>query len=144
MTVPIQKEERYIYLGVFRPNGWIPVDMAISNGDKVTFHNLEPNIIYKRSFSMVSSCIGGYSFIFRNGKAELLEPDRINREEAVLKRKMSIKPTISEWLYRSTRGARIEAANDTTFRQADLLYQIKDSFTTNYYEILSVAFASEI
>lgn len=76
----------------------------------------------------------GYSFIFRNGKAELLEPDRINREEAVLKRKMSIKPTISEWLYRSTRGARIEAANDTTFRQADLLYQIKDSFTTNYYE----------
>lgn len=135
VTIPIQKEERYIYLGVFRPNGWIPVDMAISNGDKVTFHNLEPNIIYQTLiFDGKQLHPAGYSFIFRNGKAELLEPDRINREEAVLKRKMSIKPTISEWLYRSTRGARIEAANDTTFRQADLLYQIKDSFTTNYYE----------
>ena len=73
MTVPIQKEERYIYLGVFRPNGWIPVDMAISNGDKVTFHNLEPNIIYQTLiFDGKQLHPAGYSFIFRNGKAELL------------------------------------------------------------------------
>lgn len=50
VTVPIQKEERYIYLGVFRPNGWIPVDMAISNGDKVTFLTLKPNILSNAHF----------------------------------------------------------------------------------------------
>ena len=62
------------------------LDMAISNGDKVTFHNLEPNIIYQTLIFDGSSCIRLAIRLFSEIKAELLEPDRINREEAVLKK----------------------------------------------------------
>lgn len=139
VTVPIDREDKYIYLGVFSPRGWIPVDIAEGNGDKVTFYNLEPNIIYQTLVQEDKKLYpAGYPFIYRNGKSELLIPDETNRELAVLTRKMSIKPTISEWLYRGIIGARIEAANDTTFRQADLLYEFKDTLTTNYYELNSL------
>ena len=136
VTVPIQAQDKYIYLGVFNPRGAVLIDRAVSDGDQVTFRNLEPNIIYQTLlFDGKRQYPAGYPFIYRNGKAELLEPDRMNREKAVLTRKMSTKPTISEWLYRATRGARIEAAQEPSFRQADLLYEIKDSLTTNYYEL---------
>lgn len=139
VTVPIQRADKYIYLGVFSPRGWIPVDVVESNGDEATFHNLEPNIIYQTLvLEGGKQYPAGYPFIFKDGKAELLVPDETNREQAVLKRKMSIKPTISEWLYRGTIGARIEAANEPSFSRADLLYEFKDTLTTNYYELNSL------
>lgn len=55
-------------------------------------------------------------------------------EKVILTRKMSIKPTISVWLYRAIIGARIEASNDLTFKHADLLYEFKDTLTTNYID----------
>lgn len=136
VTVPIQAEDQYIYLGVFKPNGPMPIDIAENNGNKVTFRNIEPNIIYQTLvFDGKRHNPAGYPFIYRNGKAELLEPDRMNRVKATLTRKMSIKPTISAWLYRAIIGARIEAANEPSFRNADLLYEFKDTLTTNYYEL---------
>ena len=136
VTVPVEAKDKYIYLGVFNPNGWILVDIAEREGEKVTFRNLEPNIIYqvlrfdgKRQYS------AGYPFIYRNGKAEILEPDMEYREKVALIRKMSLKPRIFEWSYRAIIGAKIEASNDPSFRQADLLYEFKDTLTTNYYRL---------
>ncbi len=139
VTVPTQIDDKYIYLSVFSPRGWVAVDVAESKAGKATFRNLEPNIIYQ-----TLACNGklqapaGYPFIYKDGKAEMLEPDIVNGEKATLKRKMSIKPRISEWLYRAIVGTRIEAANDLSFAQADLLYEFKDTLTTNYYELASL------
>ena len=136
VTVPVETKDKYIYLGVFSPNGWVLVDMAERDGSVVTFHNLESNIIYQTlRYNDGQQYPAGYPFIYRNGKAEVLEPNVDEREEVVLTRKMSIKPTISEWLYRAIIGAKIEASNDLSFKQADLLYEFKDTLTTNYYRL---------
>ena len=41
-------------------------------------------------------------------------------EEAILKRKMPQQKTIAEWAYRAIIGAKVEAADDLSFMQADL------------------------
>ena len=47
-TIPIQMSgEQYIYLGIFSPGGWIPIDMALGNAGKVTFRDIEPDVIYQ-------------------------------------------------------------------------------------------------
>lgn len=53
-------------------------------------------------------------------------------EEAILKRKMPQQKTIAEWAYRAIIGAKVEAADDLSFMQADLLWQFEDTLTTNY------------
>ncbi|MCM0683685.1 hypothetical protein [Bacteroides sp. B1-V-101] len=136
LTVPVKTKERYLYVGVFSPNGWVLIDMAERDGHLVTFCNLEPNIIYQLfQCDGWQQCPVGYPFIYRKGKAEILKPDMNDWEKVILTRKMSIKPTISVWLYRAIIGARIEASNDLTFKHADLLYEFKDTLTTNYYRL---------
>lgn len=137
VTVPLQsKKGKYVYLGIFSPEGWIPVGMALREDNRVTFHNLESGIIYMPLYSDGKRHTpAGYPFIYKDGKTELLKPDTQNMEEAVLKRKMSIKPTISEWLYRGIIGLKIEASDNPSFVNADLLYLFTDTLRTNYYEL---------
>ena len=41
VSTPVQSGyEEYVYLGVFSPGGWIPVDMSYNNKGNVTFRNL--------------------------------------------------------------------------------------------------------
>lgn len=135
VTVPVEAKDKYIYLGIFTPKSWLPVDVARREGDVVTFRNLEPGIIYQPLRFDGKQHAAGYPFIYRDGKAEILKPDTGNPEAAVLKRKMSFKPTIAIWLRRAITGARIEGSGDASFRQADLLYEFKDSLDTNYCEL---------
>ena len=136
VTVPVETKDQYIYLGVFNPNRWILVDMAEREGDKVTFHHLEPDIIYHvLRFDGEKQHSAGYPFIFKNGKAEVLDVNIENWEKVVLTRKMSMKPRIFGWSYRAIIGVRIEGANDPSFRQADLLYEFEDTLATNYYRL---------
>ena len=62
-----------------------------------------------------------------------LKPNIDLMEEAILKRKMPQQKTIAEWAYRAIIGAKVEAADDLSFMQADLLWQFEDTLTTNYY-----------
>lgn len=130
------KKGKYIYLGIFSPEGWIPIDMALREDARATFHNLEPNIIYQPLYSDGSKHYpAGYPFIYANGKAEMLKPDVKSMEKAILKRKMSIKPTISEWLYRGIIDSKIEASKTPSFINADLIYFFRDTLRTNYCEL---------
>ena len=135
-TVPIQvNESPYIYLGVFSPDGWIPVDVALSDAGKATFRAIEPNVIYQTLCQDDNGELrpAGYPFISQkeNGLV-LLKPNADLKEKVVLKRKMSLKETIAEWTYRAVIGAKIEATNDSSFIHADLLWQFEDTLTTNY------------
>ncbi len=135
-TIPIQiPGEQYIYLGIFSPGGWIPIDMALGNAGKVTFRDIEPDVIYQTLYQGDGGKLypAGYPFISkRGGEFVLLKPNIDLMEEAILRRKMPQQKTIAEWAYRAVIGAKIEAASDLSFIHADLLWQFEDTLTTNY------------
>lgn len=137
VTVPLQrKKEKYIYLGVFSPGGWIPVDIALADGGQVTFRNLEPDVIYQPLYSDSWKLHpAGYPFVFAHGSAEVLKPDADYMEETVLKRKMPVRHRLKVYLYRGVIGSRLEAANAPSFINADLLYSFVDTFRTNYNKL---------
>lgn len=136
-TIPIQMSgEQYIYLGIFSPGGWIPIDMALGSAGKVTFRDIEPDVIYQTLYQGDGGKLypAGYPFISKTGGGfVLLKPNIDLMEEAILKRKMPQQKTIAEWAYRAIIGAKVEAADDLSFMQADLLWQFEDTLTTNYY-----------
>lgn len=127
-------DEEYVYLGVFSPNGWIPVDMTQNNKGKVTFRNIEPNIIYQPLVSDGQNHRpAGYPFIYTEETVHLLEPDTACMEKAVLKRKMSLVNTFAEFLHQAIIGSKIEGSRSVNFAQPDLLYQFCDTLDCNYY-----------
>lgn len=135
ITVPISDEkEKYVYLGVFSPSEWIPVDISRNKQDKVTFHNLESNVFYLPLYSDgTTQRPAGYPFWFANGNTHLLIPDTIQKTEVVLKRKLSLMPVTARYLYRNIIGSKIESASTSDFLKPKLLYQITDTLTSNYY-----------
>ena len=137
ITVPVQTDDdKYIYLGVFSPNGWIAIDVTQSIGHQATFRNIEPDIIYQPLFSNgQNTYAAGYPFIFTEGEIHLLKPDAGCMKKAVLQRKMSLTKAISEFSHRAIIGSKIEGAVEPSFKNADLLYQFNDTLTSNYYEL---------
>ena len=137
VSINIQSDhEKYVYLGVFSPKGWIPIDIALNNKGNVTFKNLEPNIIYQPLISNgVDYEIAGYPFIFSGDTAHILKPDTTTMKNAVLKRKMSLVKNVAVFLYREIIGAKIEGDTDISFKRPDVLYQFNDTLNTNYYEL---------
>lgn len=134
VTIPITPDkELYVYLGLFSPNGWIPVDIARSEQNKVTFQNLESDIFYQPLYSDgTTHRPAGYPFWFTNGEVHLLTPDTTQQTAAILKRKLSLVPNTARYLYRNIIGAKIESSSDNSFSNPELLYQITDTLTSNY------------
>lgn len=137
VTVPIDTNDaEYVYLGIFSPGGWIPVDIAANKRGKATFKNIEPNIIYQPLISDGQNHLpAGYPFVFTKQEVQLFKPDANITEMAVLKRKMSLVKGIAEFLHRAIIGSKIEGATDVTFSHPDLLYLFKDTLTCNYNEL---------
>ena len=138
VQVPIGIDDAgFIYLGIFSPGGWIPVDITKRKGNRAVFRNIEPDIIYQPLYSDGREQYpAGYPFIYAKGKVHVLKPDTGRMESAMLKRKMSIKPTISAWLYQNVIGSKIEVAGNPNFKNFDLLYAFKDTFTMNHNELI--------
>lgn len=128
--------EDYVYLGVFSPGGWIPVDMALNNKGSVTFRNLEPDVIYQPLISDGQKHQAvGYPFIYSQKGTSILKPDTSNLKKAVLKRKMSLCGGYRDFQHRGIIGSQIEASLNRNFSNADLLYQFNDTLRSNYYEL---------
>ncbi|RHU23220.1 hypothetical protein DXD68_19235 [Parabacteroides sp. TM07-1AC] len=129
--------EDFIYLGVFSPSGWIPVDIAINNKGNVTFKNLEPNIIYQPLVSDGQNHQAvGYPFIYTKKKNYILKPDVNKLKKAVLQRKMSVCGGYKDFPHRGIIGSQIEASLYKDFSQADLLFRFNDTLRSNYYELI--------
>lgn len=129
--------EEYIYLGVFSPGGWVPVDIAINHKGNVTFSNLEPDIIYQPLVSDGQKHrAAGYPLIYTKEKISILKPDTHNLVNAALKRKMPIFGTYKDFQHRGIIGSKIEASMDRNFSNADVLYQFNDTLRSNYYELI--------
>ena len=137
VSIPVQSgSEEYVYLGVFSPGGWIPVDMTHSNKGNATFRNLEPNIIYQPLISDGQNHRpAGYPFIYMREGISVLKPDTSHLKKAVIKRKMSLCSGYKNFPHRGIIGSRIEASLNRDFSNADLLYQFNDTLRTNYCEL---------
>lgn len=129
--------EEYVYLGVFSPNGWIPVDIAYNNKGNVTFRNLEPDVIYQPLVSDGQNHrAAGYPFIYTPEKISVLKPDTGNLKRAIVKRKMSLCGGYKDFPHRGIIGSRIEASLSKDFSNADVLYQFNDTLRSNYCELI--------
>lgn len=137
VSIPVQSgPEEYVYLGVFSPGGWIPVDMTHSNKGNATFRNLEPDIIYQPLISDGHNHrAAGYPFIYMREGISVLKPDTSHLKKAVIKRKMSLCSGYKNFPHRGIIGSRIEASLNRDFSNADLLYQFNDTLRTNYCEL---------
>lgn len=135
LTVPIiPSKEKYAYLGVFSPTGWIPVALGKIEKETVSFRDVESDIIYQPLFSDGKSHRpAGYPFLWINGEIQQLQPDTIHTTEAVLTRKMSLIPSISRFLYRNIINSRIEGSADSSFSKINPLLIFTDTLASNYH-----------
>lgn len=139
VTIPIKTKEKNIYLGVFTVDGWRAIDIGTVSKNSVVFSNIEPNIIYQPiTFSINGEYYPvGFPFIYHSDKrgVTILEPNKDHSQYLVLERKMPLLPRIRKWLYENIIGAKIEAAKDTSFTNADILYEFKDTMNYCNYKI---------
>ncbi len=138
IEVPLfNSKPRYVYLGIFSPKGWIPVDVGVVKNKKAVFHNIEPALIYQPlSWDRQQYIPAGYPFIFSGGEIHIFKPDKNQLENAVLTRKMSLVPSIRSFLHRNMIGVRIEGSNTLSFKESVLFYQNNDTLITNYNEVI--------
>lgn len=138
ISIPVQSGyEDYVYLGVFSPGGWIPVDMTRNNKGNVTFRNLEPDVIYQPLVSDGHNHrAAGYPFIYTSHNLSILKPDTDMLKKAIIQRKMSLCGGFRYLQHCGNIGIKIEASLNRDFSKADLLYQFTDTLKSNYYEII--------
>lgn len=137
ITIPIWKKdaEAYVYLGVFSPGEWVPVDIAKREKQQATFHNVEPDIIYLPIFyNNESSRPAGYPFLTTPQGYRQLIPDTTRWESVRLLRKMPLMPNYRNVL-KDLIGGRIEGANRADFADAVLLHEITDTLKSNYITV---------
>lgn len=138
ITVEVEVKEPYIYLGVFSPNGWIPIDVGENMGGNVTFHNVEQNLIYQTLYSDSDTLkMAGYPFLYTQDTIHSFIPETKHTERAALHRKMSLVKGIKAFLYRYIIGVRIEGSKNLSFRNPRQLLALQDTLTSNYHEFVS-------
>lgn len=115
VTIPVTAESDDIYLGIFDPRGWQPVDYGTYKGDSAIFHNLEPGVIYQPlACNADGECQAiGFPFLYKfDGNTQILQPNTKNWHKVTLRRKMSLVPVVARRLYQGIVGTRIEASKD--------------------------------
>lgn len=132
VEIPLNMQEERVYLGIFSPQGWTPIDVGVCEGKKVRFDNIEPNFIYQpiRYDAANGKCIPvGYPFVFYSGnrKCRILKPISGSYVDMVLSRKMPLGKLFAERLWHPIIGSSIEASVDESFVQAKKLYEFRDT-----------------
>ncbi|MDE7115152.1 MAG: hypothetical protein K2O56_01840, partial [Muribaculaceae bacterium] len=99
-TINTDKESGTVFLGLFTPGGYRPIDVAEKNGrEKAVFRDIEPNLIYfpiTREGKEYRTC--GNPFMMKSdGKVHEFVPDVAHRERLTMKRKMPF------WLHHTGR-----------------------------------------
>lgn len=138
ITITVDVENQYIYLGVFSPKGWIPIDMARNSGGIAVFRNVEAGLIYQPLYSDGETYFAaGFPFLYASGEVNYFRPDTLRKEQVSLVRKMSLIKNVRAFLYRSIVGAEIEGCKDLSFDKPKLLLTLKDTLSSNYNEFVA-------
>ena len=133
--------EKYAYLGVFRSDGWVGIDIGKIENNKIKFYNVEPGIIYTllyyNGYQYVSA---DYPFLYKGSLKHSFIPDLERKLSIKIIRKYPLFSWVKRYLY-NVAGGTIEGSNCSDFKRKCLLYCIDDSVYTNYNEIF---FPSEV
>lgn len=125
-------EDEKIILGIFTPSGYMPVDMARRKGNKAIVKNIEPEVIFQPLYAKGGRQeFAGYPFWIKKNKVHYFVPDTLHRERGRLVRKYPLRAYLYQYMDRIT-GARVEAANDKSFKNADLLCRVDTPLVTTY------------
>ncbi len=134
-TIDVDVEAPYIYLGVFSPKGWIPVDVAQNDGRKATFCNVESGLIYQTLYSNGDTLeMAGYPFLYQDEEVYVFSRNLQKKEKVILNRKMSLIKGIEAFLYRYIVGVEIEGCKELSFKHQKILLTLQDTLTSNYNE----------
>ena len=131
-----EEGERFVYLGLFSPQGWIPVDIARIKGKQAEFRHLEPGVIYQPLYSDGKKHRhAGFPFLYQKGdSAHVFQPSG-QKETVRLYRKMGLFRSFLSNLCDPIIGSRLEGSLDANFTRPVLLHIFTDTLRTNYCEL---------
>ena len=126
---------RFVALGIFTPFGYVPVDVALRDGDQAIVRNIEPEVIYQplcNEKGLFQPC--GYPFMIKDDTVRTFVPDMDKNVSLSIKRKYPLQNHILEYMSWMT-GSKIEGSNDINFRNKEILYCIADTprVNVNFY-----------
>lgn len=133
IEIDSQVNKKYICLGVFTLEGCMPIDITLQKGNKATFTNVEPGILFQPLyFNGLKWVAAGYPFLVdEKGEVKYHKPDFSKKESMDLNRKFLLRQYLKDYLS-AVVGSKIEGANHLDFSDACLLYQIVDTPKVSY------------
>ena len=133
IEIDSQVNKKYICLGVFTLEGCMPIDITLQKGNKATFTNVEPGILFQPLyFNGMKWVAAGYPFLVdEKGEVKYHKPDFSKKESMDLNRKFLLRQYLKDYLS-AVVGSKIEGANHLDFSDACLLYQIVDTPKVSY------------
>lgn len=128
-------KSKFVALGIFTPFGYVPVDVALRDGDQAIVRNIEPGVIYQplcNEKGLFQPC--GYPFMIKDDTVRTFVPDMDKNVSLSIKRKYPLQNHILEYMSWMT-GSKIEGSNDINFRNKEILYCITDTprVNVNFY-----------
>ena len=125
-----EKGFEYVYLSVFRSDGWQAIDVSKAGKQKAIFSNVENNLIYQPIFYQSGYVVeAGYPFILIDSQPEYFVPDINEVSNVALTRKYPVTSTLKTHLASAT-GVKIEGASRSDSKDAVLLYHVTDTLNT--------------
>lgn len=122
---------KYVYLGVFTPNGWTPVDIAEYRDGKAIVKNVEPNVLFIPLASRGEGLMPvGFPFRMEGSTVHYFRPGN-NTEKAELWRKYPVRGQLRKHLGGIV-GAKIELSNTAGFKHIGWEYSIEQVPELNY------------
>lgn len=121
----------YVYLGIFTPNGWVPVDISECGKGKVLVKNIEPNVLFMPLASKEGSLIPvGFPFRVEASKVYYFKPEE-RMEEAELWRKYPVRDYI-RWYMSRVLNSSIALSDSPDFGKIEWAHTITKHPEINY------------
>lgn len=119
--------EKYMYVGIFAPTQWMPIDMAKVVDGKATFHNIESGIAYQPLYyDGLEYRLAGYPFVLKGDSAITFVPNKHECERITVTRKCPLYLRVVKHMAKVV-GVNIYGSVSDNFRRKELLYQIVDT-----------------
>lgn len=124
---------KYAYLSIYNEQKYTPIDISVIKKGKARFRNVEDSLVYYPTVKHGDEMLpAGYPFLLKNGKQTYFVPDMDARMEVTLQRKYPLLQTF----FKTVVGVKIEGANRQDFKDAKLLYEVKEMPEINYNSVM--------
>lgn len=132
MSVVDKDYDKYAFLGVFNPYGWVGIDMAEIKDSKAVFPHVESKVIYApMSYIEGKYSVTDYPFYFDGKKKTPYTPDLSRLDTVRLLRKNPLFFWQRYWL-NSMAGCVIEVSDTKDFGKVKFRYRIADTLRIPY------------